>query len=160
MASLEDGLGEAAEDLLPGSDFLKTLNSRPRRTGVAYHILAGSSGFLRSTTRDDLDAQYRTLIRNAGPLRGVLVSSLPDLPAVLREVSDGTGDGVVEVTSTRLEGVDDHRVIEANHVELIRGPLLYPDPGPVACLPFVLESLGVEPTRAEGDTLPSDARGR
>ena len=55
--------------------------------------------------------------------------------------SDVTGDGVVAVASTRLEGVDDHRVIESNHVELIRGPLLYPDPGPVACLPFVLERL-------------------
>ena len=49
MMNLSDGLGQAAEDMLPGSPFLKALNRRPRRQGVAYHIIAGDRGFL---TRD------------------------------------------------------------------------------------------------------------
>ena len=46
MLSLSDGLGQAALDMLPGIAFLNALNRRPRRAGVAYHILAGDRGFL------------------------------------------------------------------------------------------------------------------
>ena len=42
---------------------------------------------------------------------------------------------------TRLEGVADHVTIHANHAELIRAPLLFADPGPVACMPDVLRWL-------------------
>ena len=64
-----------------------------------------------------------------------------DLPELLDELTDGTGDGCIAVERTRLEGVADHVVIHANHVELVRGPMLYPDPGPVACMPMVLKWL-------------------
>ena len=41
-ATLQDGLGEAAVDLRPGSEFLKTLNARQRPpAGVTYHVAAG-----------------------------------------------------------------------------------------------------------------------
>ena len=43
------------------------------------------------------------------------------------------------VTRTRLHGVKDHVVIHANHAELIRAPLLFPDPGPVACMPVLAQ---------------------
>jgi hypothetical protein len=45
------------------------------------------------------------------------------------------------VERTRLAGVADHRTIHANHAELIRAPLLFPDPGPVASMPDVLRWL-------------------
>jgi hypothetical protein len=45
------------------------------------------------------------------------------------------------VARTKLAGVDDHVVMHANHAELIRAPLLYPDPGPVACMPYLLRWL-------------------
>ena len=64
-----------------------------------------------------------------------------DLPELLDELTDGTGDGCVSVERTRLDGVADHVTIHANHAELIRAPLLFPDPGPVACMPYVLRWL-------------------
>ena len=64
MMSLSDGLGQAAEDMLPGSAFLKALNRRPRRTGVAYHILAGDRGFL--TARGTSNRSKGVLISSPG----------------------------------------------------------------------------------------------
>lgn len=135
-------LGAAADDLLPGSPFLKQLNALPRRAGVEYRILAGNVGFLDRATRRQVEARYRALTRAAGLLGGLARLAVADLPAQLDELTDGTGDGAVAVASTRLEGVASHVVIPANHVELIRGPMLYPEPGPVACMPYLLEWLG------------------
>jgi hypothetical protein len=146
-AGLGDGLGEAAEDMMPGAAFLRALNARPRRAGVRYHILAGDSGWLTREARRRVEAQFQSMDRPGGLLGGLARLALGDLREPLDAVTDGTGDGCVAVRATRLEGVADHRTIHANHVELIRGPLLYPDPGPVACLPTVLEWLGVPEDR-------------
>ena len=70
---------------------------------------------------------------------GSLVAHL--LPDLLDELTDGTGDGCVSVERTRLDGVADHLTIHANHAELIRAPLFFRDPGPVACMPDVLRWL-------------------
>jgi pimeloyl-ACP methyl ester carboxylesterase len=138
LAYLGEGLGEAAADLLPGSPFLTALNARPRRAGLTYHILAGDTGFLPLATRRRIEAQLQTMRRQGGLFAGLsrLVSN--ELSAQLDELSDGTGDGCVAVENTRLDGVADHVTIHANHAELIRAPLFYPDPGPVACMPQLL----------------------
>ncbi len=141
MLSLSDGLGQAAQDLLPGSAFLKALNSRPRRREVAYHILAGDRGFLTRQGRDQLEAQVGLVTGNGGFLGRLAQLATADLPALLDELTDGTGDGCVSVERTRLEGVPDHVTIHANHAELIRAPLLFADPGPVACMPDLLRWL-------------------
>ena len=60
---------------------------------------------------------------------------------MLDELTDDTGDGCVAVERTRLDGAEDHVTIRANHAELIRAPLLYPDEGPVVCMPYVLRWL-------------------
>lgn len=145
LAHLGDGLGEAAADMTPGSDFLKTLNGRPRRVGVPYHILAGDVAFLPPSTRRQIEDQV-TLARKQGGLLGNLVRVATgdghNLSDRLDEVTDGSGDGCVSVARTRLAGVSDHVVIHANHAELIRAPLLFADPGPVACMPYLLRWLG------------------
>ncbi len=64
-----------------------------------------------------------------------------DLPDLLDELTDGTGDGCVAVERTRLKGVADHVTIHANHAELIRAPMFFADPGPVACMPDLLRWL-------------------
>lgn len=141
LVELGEGLGEAADDLVPGSAFLKRLNSRKRRASVKYHILAGDRGFLTKQARRDLDARMETATRAVGvfgKLARLATSSVTDQ---LDELTDGIGDGAVSVASTRLEGVAEPSMLHANHVELIRGPLLYPEPGPVACMPLVLEWL-------------------
>jgi pimeloyl-ACP methyl ester carboxylesterase len=156
MASLADGLGEAADDILPGSAFLKGLNARPRRAGVSYHILAGDAGFVSSTARRRIEDQSALMRRGGGLLGGLARLASGDLLAGLDELCDGTGDGCVSVANTRLEGVTDHVTIRANHAELIRAPLLYPGPGPVACMPHLLRWLG-DPPRREAMARPAEA---
>ncbi|MDB5349133.1 MAG: Serine aminopeptidase [Planctomycetota bacterium] len=140
-----DDLGAAAEDLLPGSKFLEALNARPRRQGVSYHILAGSGGFLSPSARTQVEAYLATVTGQGGLLGGLSRFATSGVGPVLDELTAGTGDGCVTLASTRLDGVIDHETIPANHVELIRGPLLYPDPGPIACLPFILKRIQAKP---------------
>ncbi len=141
MLHLSDGLGQAATDMLPGSAFLKGLNRRPRRPGIAYHILAGDSGFLTREARAQIEGRLDVLTRNAGIFGQLTKVATADLPDLLDELTDVTGDGCVSVERTRLDGVSDHVTMHANHAELIRAPLLFPDPGPVACMPYVLRWL-------------------
>ena len=135
LALLGDGLGAAADDMTPGSGYLRALNGHRRREGVRYHILAGDVGYLNAEARRQIEARSKLL----GGI-GRLVASGVSSP--LDEITDGRGDGCVSVSSTRLEGVRDHRTLHANHLELIRAPLLFPDPGPVASMPDLLRWLG------------------
>jgi hypothetical protein len=133
--------------MTPGSAYLKALNARKRRDRVRYHTLAGDVGYLSAQARSQIDSRSS----GKGVLGGIgrLVAS--GAAASLDEITDGLGDGCVSVASTRLDGVDDHRVLHANHLELIRAPLLFPDPGPVASMPDLLRWLGqansVDPER-------------
>jgi hypothetical protein len=135
--------------MTPGSAFLRDLNRRPRRDGVAYHILAGDVGFLDRAARRRIEAQVALLGGVRGVLGGMARAASDDLTEGLDELTDGTGDGFITVERTKLDGVSDHVTIHANHLELIRAPLLYPDPGPVACLPHVLRWLEARTPRAD-----------
>ncbi len=108
---------------------------------MSYHILAGNVGFVTREARETIDRQIAASARASGLIGGLSRWAGDDLAAALDEMSSGTGDGCVSVASTRLDGVTDHQVLPCNHVELIRGPLLYPDPGPVTCLPWVVKRL-------------------
>jgi pimeloyl-ACP methyl ester carboxylesterase len=141
MMHLSDGLGQVAQDLLPGSAFLTTLNRRPRRQGLPYHIIAGDSGLLTRDGRAQIEARIDLLSGNSGLFGRLTQAATTDLPPILDELTDGTGDGCIAVERTRLAGVADHVTIHANHAELIRAPLLFSDPGPVACMPDVLRWL-------------------
>ncbi|WP_152050712.1 alpha/beta hydrolase [Tautonia marina] len=134
---LGERIGAAAKDLAPGSTFLSRLARNRPRDGVPYYILAGDVGFLTKEVRKTIEAQYRQVQRRAGFLGELAGLALRNLPEVLDVLTEGTGDGAVAVASTRLEGATEHVVIPVNHVELIRGPIFYPNPGPVACHPFV-----------------------
>jgi pimeloyl-ACP methyl ester carboxylesterase len=141
MMHLSDGLGQAAQDMLPGSAFLTRLNRRPRRKGLPYHIIAGDVGVLARDARAQIEAQVNVLNRNSGLFGRLTQAATTDLPEILDELTDGTGDGCVAVKRSRLEGVADPVVLHANHAELIRAPLLFADPGPVACMPDLLRFL-------------------
>lgn len=142
LAHLGDGLGEAAADMTPGSAFLKALNARPRRDGVTYHILAGDVGVIPAPARRQIEGQLDAAKRQGGVFGGLArLATGGDLSDRLDELTDGAGDGCVSVARTRLAGVTDHAVIHANHAELIRAPLLFADPGPVACMPYLLRWL-------------------
>ena len=137
LALLGDGVGLAADDMIPRSAYLETLNSRKRRLGVHYHILAGDSGYLNAEARRQVEAR----LGGKGLLGGIGRMVVPGVSGSLDEITDGLGDGCVSVSSTRLDGVEDHRTLHANHLELIRAPLLFPDPGPVASMPDLLRWL-------------------
>jgi pimeloyl-ACP methyl ester carboxylesterase len=141
LAQLSDGIGQAAEDLLPGSAFLRRLNGRARSAGVPYHILAGDGGLISREVGQQARARLDAASRDAG-LFGVFTSLAGrEVGPLLEELTDGSGDGCVAVERTRLAGVDDHVTIRANHAELIRAPLLFADDGPVPCMPQVLRWL-------------------
>ena len=152
MMHLSDGLGQAAQDMLPGSSFLSILNRRPRRQGLPYHMIAGDSGVLTRDARAQIEARVNLLNRNSGLFGRLTQAATADLPEILEELTDGTGDGCVAVKRTRLEGVDDPVILRANHAELIRAPLLFADPGPVACMPDVLRWLKADALRANPET--------
>lgn len=141
LSQLSDGIGQAAEDLLPGSAFLRRINARPRAANVPYHILAGNSGLISREIRQQARAQLDAAARDAGFLGIFTQFAGREVGPLLDEISDGTGDGCVAVEKTRLAGVDDHTVIGANHAELIRAPLLFLEDGPVPCMPYVLRWL-------------------
>ena len=136
LALLGDGLGAAADDMTPGSAYLRGLDSRPRREGVRYRIIAGDSAYLGAEARRRVEGQMKLM----GGLGRMVAGGLS---ASLDEITDGLGDGCVAVASTRLAGVADPRVLHADHLELIRAPLLlFPEPGPVASMPEILRWLG------------------
>jgi hypothetical protein len=151
MMHLSDGMGQAAQDMLPGSAVLTKLNRRPRRRGVAYHIVAGDVGFMNPDSRAQIEGRLALVNRNAGILGRLTQAATSDLPDLLDELTDGTGDGCVSVARTRLDGVTDHVILHANHAELIRAPLLFPGPGPVACMPEVLRWLKADRERTSKD---------
>src|SRR5262249_25237428 len=115
MLHISEGMGEAAQDMLPGSDFLTRLNRRPRRRRVPYHIVAGDAAFLSRDGRAQIEAQVNLVNRNAGIFGRLTQSATSDLPELLDELTDGTGDGCIAVERTRLDGVADHVILHANH---------------------------------------------
>jgi alpha-beta hydrolase superfamily lysophospholipase len=165
MRKLTTELNAAATDLSPGSDFLRRLNGRPRRAGVPYTIIAGDTGFLSRDARARIDAQLDAVLKVNRLLLGLGRLARREADAFLDDLTDGTGDGCVSVASTRLEGAPEPLVLHANHVELIRGPLLYPDPGPIVSWPLVELALkdariAAERASARGPRPPSGAVGR
>jgi pimeloyl-ACP methyl ester carboxylesterase len=153
LAQLSDGIGEAAEDMLPGSPFLTRLNRGSPPAGVPYHIVAGSRGAISREVRQQAQDRLDALNGASGLVSVFTKLAGREVAPLLDELTDGTGDGCVAIDRTRLPSVTDHVTIHANHAELIRAPLLYPDDGPVACMPYVLRWLRADlqpmPARVE-----------
>lgn len=144
LALLADGIGQAADDMLPGSAFLRQLNGLSRAPDVRYHILAGDRGLIPGDIRQQAQAQLDNAARDNGLFGFVSRLATRDVSALLDELTDGSGDGCVSVARTRLPGVMDHVTIHANHAELIRAPMFFPDEGPVPCMPHVLRWLAAD----------------
>jgi hypothetical protein len=113
--------------------------------------VAGDVGFMNRDGRAQIEGRLALVNRNAGIFGRLTQAATSDLPDLLDELTDGTGDGCVAIERTRLEGVTDHVILHANHAELIRAPLLFSDPGPVACMPEVLRWLKADRERTSKD---------
>ncbi|MDR3621527.1 MAG: alpha/beta fold hydrolase [Paludisphaera borealis] len=147
LAELSEGGSQSAEDLLPGSPFLRRINRTPPNEAVAYHILAGDRGVLSEDGRKQVEAQVETVHRNAGVFGSLTRLATGELGPVLDELTDGAGDGCVALARTRLPGAPEPVVLHANHAELIRAPLLFADPGPVVSMPQILEWMKADRAR-------------
>ena len=125
-----DGAGEARVDLLPESTFLTALNARPHPEGVPLTIIAGS---LSPVDRAKIGRFKTQLPADMG-------ATIDQLAAGLEQLSEGVGDGVVSVESTRLPGVSDHVIVKGNHLTMIRSVFSQKHIPPA--VPIVLERLG------------------
>jgi pimeloyl-ACP methyl ester carboxylesterase len=117
LGFLNDGSGEAARDLLPGSEYLSELNSRPLPRGLAMTVVIGQ---IRPT-----DGQYPTILTSRNLVTRALGAERGRAAAgALREAACELGDGVVSVESQRLPGVDDTVCICASHRGMLRASRL------------------------------------
>jgi pimeloyl-ACP methyl ester carboxylesterase len=116
---ITDGLGEAGRDLNPTSEFLKQLNERPRREGVAYTIVAGNQHPMYPMAADALDGSAGIIPKRAAQWWGFRQTdtALRRAAEKMRERT-GKSDGPVTTKSTRLNGVDDFVTLPASHTSL------------------------------------------
>ena len=116
---ITDGLGEAGRDLKPTSYFLKELNARPRREGVAYTVIAGSQHPIYPITADALNGAANLIPNRVASLWGFRQTdwALRNRAETMRE-HIGKSDGPVNVSSTKLDGVDDYIILPCDHAAL------------------------------------------
>jgi pimeloyl-ACP methyl ester carboxylesterase len=113
LRGILDGAGEAKIDLLPGSQFLETLNQRPHPEGVTMLIIAG---VITPWEQGDIE-RFLSSARERSAAKGQAI--LGELEVFLKSMSNGLGDGLVTVESTRLFGIE-HRTVRGTHLSMIR----------------------------------------
>jgi len=74
-----EALGEAGDDLLPGSEFLKQLAKARRVAGVRYHVAIGTKSFVTEEQRlaveqDRAGATHAVLAAQMDPIHAELMS--------------------------------------------------------------------------------------
>jgi len=142
-----DGRGEAATELLPGSAFLRQLNERPIASHTACTIIAGRMSPVTGAELGALGRKARDVARAANApnwLRNWLASADERATDVLRGAVRGLGDGCVAIDFTRLPGVDDFIVVEANHIGMIVNIVPGSTKKPPA-IPIILDRLARDP---------------
>jgi pimeloyl-ACP methyl ester carboxylesterase len=119
--SIIDGLGEAADDLCPDSEFLHELNARPRNSGVRYSILLGTGARL-----DDAQMAWirKSVCESLAKVPGASgrAERLDAILSDIDELVEGKGDGIVAVKRGRLDGVDDTLVLPFGHLAVTGEP--------------------------------------
>ncbi len=126
---ITEGLCEAAADLDPDSQFLRRLNSLPRRDGVRYSIIAGDENPLRRITADCIDISQTWIPRRCR-------SEIAAFAADVRRHAD-CSDGPVSLHSAYLDGVSDVTILHADHEALFRSV----DNQPPAAWPAIADRL-------------------
>jgi pimeloyl-ACP methyl ester carboxylesterase len=113
--SIVDGLGEAAYDLCPDSEFLKELNARPLNPRVRYTVLLGTGARLNEA---QVDWIRHSICESLAKMPGG-AKEAKDLHAILADVDElveGKGDGIVAVKRGTLEGVPDTLTMPFGHL--------------------------------------------
>lgn len=142
LCALFDGRSEAAEDLLPGSDYLNELNDRPLPDGLAVTLVIGQMASI-----------------NGGSKSASALAARARLPELARLADDAerwaeaqlaeVGDGVVPVSSARLDGIDDEVLVRENHRTMVRRvPIVSGDAEPPA-IEVILDRLAREDAESD-----------
>jgi pimeloyl-ACP methyl ester carboxylesterase len=119
--SVVDGLGEAADDLTPGSPFLARLNGRERNPRVRYAIFLGTAAGVSQAEMNWMRSAVRTTGDHC-PGAGVCTAKLDRLLSGMEELIEGKGDGVVALKRGRLDGVDDVVILPFGHLNCTGPP--------------------------------------
>jgi hypothetical protein len=122
LSLIDDGLGEACDDLVPNSKFLCQLARCERVPGIEYCIFAGTNGPIDPLWRlagGLLLSETRHAANLANPKLAVIDDSLKRASELIRsdELTRGLGDGAVSVRSARLGGVQDFVRLPMHHTE-------------------------------------------
>jgi pimeloyl-ACP methyl ester carboxylesterase len=139
--TLSDGLGEAAVDLEPGSEFLTMLNALPRAANVRYHAGIGSRSFLAADERERLLVEVRRVL-DQRQVPDASKHRLIEL-ASAAEFIDGAADGAVTIESARLRGCSTERIFPLNHLGLFS--LAGPRPEQSEVFQWILATMGWQP---------------
>lgn len=108
-------------DLIPESDFLTSLNARPRKTGVAYLTVVGTRSPLNPSQLGQLNQMLQSLDREGSLLR-LLRPRIAPLIDSFEELESGQGDGVVAVSRGMMAGVTDVVTVPLSHAQMLRPP--------------------------------------
>ncbi len=133
LRGILDGAGEAKIDLLPGSSFLNTLNSRPHPEGVKMSVIAG----VASPWDEEEIARFINSVRQKLPEDNH--DELDDVGKFLKSAANGLGDGLVTVNSTMLQGIP-HQTVPGTHLSMIRNIFENSERVPPA-VPIIVEQL-------------------
>tara|TARA_R110002073_G_scaffold118918_1_gene258537 strand:+ start:424558 stop:425730 length:1173 start_codon:yes stop_codon:yes gene_type:complete len=113
LGFVNDGVGDAGVDLLPGSEFLVALNSRPLPRDVRVTCIVGR---MTPEPRSGLGSLFADDVLN--DLVGKGDADL--IQGQVEKIASEFGDGVVPMSSAVLEGIEDVVILEANHRSMIR----------------------------------------
>ena len=113
LGFVNDGVGDAGVDLLPGSEFLVALNSRPLPRDVRVTCIVGR---MTPEPRSGLGSLFADDVLN--DLVGKGDADL--IQGQVEKIASEFGDGVVPMSSAILEGIEDVVILEANHRSMIR----------------------------------------
>jgi len=119
--SIIDGLGEAADDLCPDSEFLCELNTRPRNADVRYSILLGTGATLDDAQMAWIRKSIRKCLAKV-PGTDRRAEQLDEILSDIDELVEGKGDGIVAVKRGRLDGIDDTLVLPFGHLAVTGEP--------------------------------------
>ena len=129
---ITDGLGEAGDDLQPGSTFLARLNAQCARASVQYTIIAGDQNMIFPTSAGALDGAANVLPLRISQWWGIrqTESGLQSLAERMRQQT-GKSDGPVKLAK-RLAGVSDYVVLRRRS-QCVVSVGERPTPGSMGC---------------------------
>ncbi|MCI0676667.1 MAG: alpha/beta fold hydrolase, partial [Phycisphaerales bacterium] len=141
--------GRAGVDLLPDSEFLKSLNRRPLPTHTRISIVAaqwspfsGSQlGEFAHRAAEHLKTDEAASEWNQWLNRGLQRWS----SSTAQKLVDGLGDGLVTIDSARLDGVEDFTLVTANHMGMLFR--LMPSRQRPPAIPIILDRLSKDTAR-------------